>query len=121
MGLALNCIDKFTVNCTWMQETFNDLFQDANKETVRRYTRAYIMMLLLTQLFRDKSGRHMHIRTWADTAVNPPLYRSYIGACAMWLIGTWLSWLVHCSSSNHGSSGGSRVSGPMGLTPFIGR
>ncbi|QHO01745.1 uncharacterized protein DS421_13g417800 [Arachis hypogaea] len=45
-----NYIDKFT------------LPQGADDETVRRYARAYIMMLLSTQLFGDKSGTCLHIR-----------------------------------------------------------
>ncbi|RYQ97649.1 hypothetical protein Ahy_B08g093728 [Arachis hypogaea] len=57
-----DCIDKFTVKCTWMQETFSHLPHDADKKTVRKYARAYIMMLLSTQLFSDKSGTRMHIR-----------------------------------------------------------
>ncbi|RYR74438.1 hypothetical protein Ahy_A02g009155 [Arachis hypogaea] len=54
-----NCIDKFTVKCTWFQETFSELLHGADDETVRRYARAYIMMLLSTQLFEDKSGYPM--------------------------------------------------------------
>ncbi|RYQ91113.1 hypothetical protein Ahy_B09g096983 isoform E [Arachis hypogaea] len=57
-----NCIDKFTLKCTWMQETFSDLPEGADEETVRRYARACIMILLSMQLFNDKSGTHMHIR-----------------------------------------------------------
>ncbi|KAL4288592.1 hypothetical protein AHAS_Ahas19G0301600 [Arachis hypogaea] len=41
-----DCIDKFTVKCTWIQETFSDFSQGVDEETVRRYARAYIMMLL---------------------------------------------------------------------------
>ncbi|RYQ91117.1 hypothetical protein Ahy_B09g096983 isoform C [Arachis hypogaea] len=58
----LDCIDKFTLKCTWMQETFSDLPEGADEETVRRYARACIMILLSMQLFNDKSGTHMHIR-----------------------------------------------------------
>ncbi|RYR37145.1 hypothetical protein Ahy_A09g042075 [Arachis hypogaea] len=51
-----NSIDKFTVKYTWFQETFSELPQGAPEETVWRYTLAYIMILLSTQLFGDKSG-----------------------------------------------------------------
>ncbi|RYR02861.1 hypothetical protein Ahy_B06g081695 [Arachis hypogaea] len=34
----------------------------ADEETVRRYARAYIIMLLRTQLFADKSSNRIHIR-----------------------------------------------------------
>ncbi|XP_072062099.1 protein MAIN-LIKE 1-like [Arachis hypogaea] len=47
---------------TLQDETFSELPQGADDETVRRYARAYIMMLLSTQLFGDKSGTHLHIR-----------------------------------------------------------
>ncbi|XP_057730172.1 protein MAIN-LIKE 2-like [Arachis stenosperma] len=58
----LDCIDKFTVKCTWMQHMFSDLPEGVDGETVRRYARVYIMMLLSMQLFSDKSSTHMHIR-----------------------------------------------------------
>ncbi|RYR37856.1 hypothetical protein Ahy_A09g042768 [Arachis hypogaea] len=47
---------------TWFQETFEECPAGADEETVRRFTRAYIMMLLGTQLFADKSGNRVHIR-----------------------------------------------------------
>ncbi|RYR39785.1 hypothetical protein Ahy_A09g045384 isoform B [Arachis hypogaea] len=42
LGVLLppGCIDKFTVKCTWMQETFSDLPEGTDEETVRRYARA---------------------------------------------------------------------------------
>ncbi|QHO11126.1 uncharacterized protein DS421_15g495460 [Arachis hypogaea] len=58
----LNCIQKFAMNCSWFQETFGELPYRANEPTVRRYARAYIMILLETQLFSDKSGTRIHIR-----------------------------------------------------------
>ncbi|RYR09947.1 hypothetical protein Ahy_B05g078399 isoform A [Arachis hypogaea] len=57
-----NQIQKFAVNCTWFQENFAECPEGADEETVRRYARAYIMMLLGTQLFADKSGNRIHIR-----------------------------------------------------------
>ncbi|QHO06214.1 uncharacterized protein DS421_14g452800 [Arachis hypogaea] len=57
-----NQIQKFAVNCTWFQETFGECPEGADDATVRRYARAYIMMLLGTQLFADKSGNRIHIR-----------------------------------------------------------
>ncbi|RYQ90000.1 hypothetical protein Ahy_B09g096338 isoform B [Arachis hypogaea] len=41
-----NQIQKFAVNCTWFQETFGECPEGADEETVRRFARAYIMMLL---------------------------------------------------------------------------
>ncbi|RYQ87419.1 hypothetical protein Ahy_B09g094934 [Arachis hypogaea] len=43
-----DCIDKFIVKCAWMQETFSDLPEGVDEETVRRYAKAYIKMLLST-------------------------------------------------------------------------
>ncbi|XP_025685426.1 protein MAIN-LIKE 2-like [Arachis hypogaea] len=43
-------------------ETFGECPEGADMETVRRYARAYIMMLLGTQLFADKSDKRIHIR-----------------------------------------------------------
>ncbi|XP_057733802.1 protein MAIN-LIKE 1-like [Arachis stenosperma] len=57
-----NQVQKFAVNCTWFQETFAECPDGADEETVRRFSRAYIMMLLGTQLFADKSGNRIHIR-----------------------------------------------------------
>ncbi|RYQ87387.1 hypothetical protein Ahy_B09g094900 [Arachis hypogaea] len=57
-----NQIQKFAVNCTWFQETFAECPEGADEETVRRFARAYIMMLLGTQLFSDKSGNRIHIK-----------------------------------------------------------
>ncbi|XP_072056221.1 protein MAIN-LIKE 1-like [Arachis hypogaea] len=55
-------VQKFAVNCSWFQETFGECPEGADKDTVRRYARVYIMMLLGTQLFADKSGNRIHIR-----------------------------------------------------------
>ncbi|RYR04097.1 hypothetical protein Ahy_B06g083670 [Arachis hypogaea] len=57
-----NQIQKFAVNCSWFQETFGECPEGADEETVKRYARAYIMILLGTQLFADKSGNRIHIR-----------------------------------------------------------
>ncbi|RYQ85911.1 hypothetical protein Ahy_B10g105550 [Arachis hypogaea] len=45
-----------------MQETFGEIPDGADDATIQRYARAYIMMLLGTQLFEDKSGTRLHIR-----------------------------------------------------------
>ncbi|QHO33685.1 uncharacterized protein DS421_9g260390 [Arachis hypogaea] len=60
-------VQKYAVNCSWFQETFGECPEDADDDTVRRYARAYIMMLLGTQLFADKSGNRIHIR-WLPPA-----------------------------------------------------
>ncbi|QHN83354.1 uncharacterized protein DS421_20g704050 [Arachis hypogaea] len=55
-------VQKFAVNYTWFEETFGECPEGADEETVRRFARAYIMMLLGTQLFADKFGNRIHIR-----------------------------------------------------------
>ncbi|RYR73362.1 hypothetical protein Ahy_A02g007718 isoform A [Arachis hypogaea] len=50
-------------------EWFSVLPPDANEETVRIYARAYIIMLLSTQLFGDKSANRVHIR-WLPFLAN---------------------------------------------------
>ncbi|XP_072062125.1 protein MAIN-LIKE 2-like [Arachis hypogaea] len=61
LGLPVDGRYKFA-DCSWFQETFGECPEGADKETVRRYTRAYIMILLGTQLFTDKFGNRIHIR-----------------------------------------------------------
>ncbi|RYR37897.1 hypothetical protein Ahy_A09g042812 [Arachis hypogaea] len=57
-----NQIQKFAVNYTWFQETFGECPAGADEETMRRFARANIMMLLGTQLFANKSGNRIYIR-----------------------------------------------------------
>ncbi|RYQ90209.1 hypothetical protein Ahy_B09g096439 isoform M [Arachis hypogaea] len=70
-------------------ETFSDLSQGADDETVRRYARAYIMMLLSTQLFGDKSGTCLHIRWLPYVARLEDMGQYSWGSAA-------LSWLYRC-------------------------
>ncbi|RYR12831.1 hypothetical protein Ahy_B04g070158 isoform C [Arachis hypogaea] len=56
-----NKVKHYTVHFTWFHERFRVLPDDATEETVRIYARAYIMMLLSTQLFGDKSENRVHI------------------------------------------------------------
>ncbi|MED6148553.1 hypothetical protein PIB30_054165 [Stylosanthes scabra] len=65
-------IDGFTISYSWFQKTFSVLPHDAGKETVMIYARAYIMMLLETQLFGDKSGARLHIRWLPFVATRVP-------------------------------------------------
>ncbi|QHN91677.1 uncharacterized protein DS421_17g576980 [Arachis hypogaea] len=60
--LPTNQVQKFAVNCTWFQETFGECPAGADEETVWCFARAYIIMLLDTQLFADKSSNRIHIR-----------------------------------------------------------
>ncbi|RYR07067.1 hypothetical protein Ahy_B05g074384 [Arachis hypogaea] len=51
-----------TVCYTWFHERFRVLPADASEETVRIYARAYILMLLSSQLFADKNANRVHLR-----------------------------------------------------------
>ncbi|RYR35464.1 hypothetical protein Ahy_A10g050604 isoform B [Arachis hypogaea] len=46
---------------SWFHERFRVLLNDATEDTVHIYARAYIMMLLSTQLFGDKSENQVYI------------------------------------------------------------
>ncbi|XP_025612097.1 protein MAIN-LIKE 1-like [Arachis hypogaea] len=84
-----NQVQKFAVNCTWFQETFGECPDGADEETVRRFARAYIMMLLGTQLFADKSGNHIHIR-WLPYVARLEEMGGYSWGSAA------LAWLYRC-------------------------
>ncbi|QHN93777.1 uncharacterized protein DS421_17g595560 [Arachis hypogaea] len=84
-----NQIQKFAVNCTWFQETFGECPEGADEETVRCFARAYIMMLLGTQLFADKSGNRIHIR-WLPFVARLEEMGGYSWGSAA------LAWLYRC-------------------------
>ncbi|QHN92031.1 uncharacterized protein DS421_17g580100 [Arachis hypogaea] len=73
----------------YFQETFRELPEGADEPTVRRYVRAYIMMLLGTQLFADKSGNRIHIR-WLPYVAKLEDMSGYSWGSAA------LSWLYRC-------------------------
>ncbi|RYR68715.1 hypothetical protein Ahy_A03g015195 [Arachis hypogaea] len=70
-------------------ETFGECPDGADDETVRRYARAYIMMLLGTQLFGDKSGNRIHIRWLLYVARLEEMGTYSWGSAA-------LAWLYRC-------------------------
>ncbi|QHO18913.1 uncharacterized protein DS421_11g324510 [Arachis hypogaea] len=70
-------------------ETFGECPEGADEETVQRFARAYIMMLLGTQLFADKSGNHIHIR-WLPYVARLEEMGSYSWGSAV------LAWLYRC-------------------------
>ncbi|QHN97245.1 uncharacterized protein DS421_18g625720 [Arachis hypogaea] len=84
-----NQIQKFAVNCTWFQETFGECPEGADEETVRHFARAYIMMLLGTQLFADKSGNRIHIK-WLPFVARLEEMGGYSWGSAA------LAWLYRC-------------------------
>ncbi|RYR16237.1 hypothetical protein Ahy_B04g073232 [Arachis hypogaea] len=81
--------EKFAVNYSWFQEMFGECPEGADEETVRRYAQAYIMMLLGTQLFGDKSGNHIHIR-WLPYVARLEDMSDYSWGSAA------LAWLYQC-------------------------
>ncbi|RYR35163.1 hypothetical protein Ahy_A10g050301 isoform G [Arachis hypogaea] len=84
-----NKVKQMTVHFTWFHERFSVLPPDANEETVRIYARAYIMMLLSTQLFGDKSANRVHIRWLPFVANLDEMGRYSWGSVA-------LAWLYRC-------------------------
>ncbi|RYR15843.1 hypothetical protein Ahy_B04g072786 isoform B [Arachis hypogaea] len=69
--------------------TFGECPEGADEETVRRFARAYIMMLLGTQLFADKSGNRIHIR-WLPFVARLEEMGGYSWGSAA------LAWLYRC-------------------------
>ncbi|XP_015950987.1 serine/threonine-protein phosphatase 7 long form homolog [Arachis duranensis] len=74
---------------TDFHETFGECPEGADEETVRRFARAYIMMLLGTQLFTDKSGNRIHIR-WLPYVARLEEMGGYSWGSAA------LAWLYRC-------------------------
>ncbi|RYR15076.1 hypothetical protein Ahy_B04g071814 isoform A [Arachis hypogaea] len=65
---------------------FRELFADASDETVRIYARAYILMLLSSQLFADKNANRVHLRWLPYLASLDDLGRYSWGSAALaWL------------------------------------
>ncbi|XP_025670677.1 protein MAIN-LIKE 2-like [Arachis hypogaea] len=84
-----NKVKQYTVHFNWFHERFRVLSDDATEETVCIYARAYIMMLLSTQLFGDKSGNRIHI-WWLPFVARLDDMGSYSWGSAV------LAWLYHC-------------------------
>ncbi|RYR46872.1 hypothetical protein Ahy_A07g032725 [Arachis hypogaea] len=85
-----NCINKFAVKYSWFQETFGELPNGADEATIRRYARTYIMMLLGTQLFGDKSDTRIHIRWLPYVARLEDMGRHSWGSASL----SWLYWCM---------------------------
>ncbi|RYR70132.1 hypothetical protein Ahy_A03g016646 [Arachis hypogaea] len=71
-----NKVKQMTVYFTWFHERFRVLSADATEDTIRIYTRAYMMVLLSTQLFGDKSANRVYIR-WLSFVANLDDIESY--------------------------------------------
>ncbi|RYQ87441.1 hypothetical protein Ahy_B09g094959 [Arachis hypogaea] len=84
-----NKVKQMTVHFTWFHKRFRVLPADATEDTVGIYTRAYIMMLLSTQLFGAKSVNRVHIR-WLPFVVNLDDMGRYSWGSAA------LAWLYRC-------------------------
>ncbi|XP_072076572.1 serine/threonine-protein phosphatase 7 long form homolog [Arachis hypogaea] len=81
-------IKQMTVHYTWFHERFRVLLADASEETVRIYTRAYILMLLSSQLFADKNANRVHFRwlPYLTSMDNLERYSWGSAALAWWAI-----------------------------------
>ncbi|XP_057744998.1 protein MAIN-LIKE 1-like [Arachis stenosperma] len=84
-----NKVKQMTVCCTWFHERFWVLSTDVSEETVRIYARAYILMLLSSQLFADKNANRVHLRWLPYLASMDDLGRYSWGSVA-------LAWLYRC-------------------------
>ncbi|RYR33548.1 hypothetical protein Ahy_A10g048158 [Arachis hypogaea] len=75
-----------TVCYTWFHERFQVLPADATDETVHIYARAYILMLLSSQLFADKNANRVHLHWLPYLASLDDLGRYSWGSAALaWL------------------------------------
>ncbi|RYQ83398.1 hypothetical protein Ahy_B10g102078 [Arachis hypogaea] len=72
-----------TVCYTWFHERFRVLPADATEDIVRIYARAYIMMLLSSQLFADKNANRVHLRWLPYVASLDDLGRYSWGSAAL--------------------------------------
>ncbi|QHO00407.1 uncharacterized protein DS421_13g406300 [Arachis hypogaea] len=82
-------VKQMTVCYTWFHERFRVLPADATDETVRIYARAYILMLLSSQLFADKNANRVHLHWLPYLASLDDLGRYSWGSAA-------LAWLYRC-------------------------
>ncbi|RYR46067.1 hypothetical protein Ahy_A07g031824 isoform B [Arachis hypogaea] len=82
-------VKQMTVCYTWFHERFQVLPADATDETVRVYARAYILMLLSSQLFADKNANRVHFRRLPYLASLDDLGRYSWGSAT-------LAWLYRC-------------------------
>ncbi|RYR69634.1 hypothetical protein Ahy_A03g016187 [Arachis hypogaea] len=91
-----NCLYRLNgvvhiVEC--INEEFHERFwvlpADASDDTVRIYARTYIMMLLFTHLFGDKSANRVHLR-WLPFVAKLDEMDSYSWSSAA------LAWLYRC-------------------------
>ncbi|RYQ87823.1 hypothetical protein Ahy_B09g095369 [Arachis hypogaea] len=82
-------VKQFTVQFTWFHERFRVLPADATEDTICIYARVYIMMLLSTQLFGDKSANRVHIR-WLSFMARLDEMGTYSWGSAA------LAWLYRC-------------------------
>ncbi|RYR27718.1 hypothetical protein Ahy_B01g051756 [Arachis hypogaea] len=98
-----NGFRSYSVSC---HHQIRVLPANATEDTVRMYARAYIMMLLPTQLFRYKCANRRILMTWAVIAGGPPHLHGCINACVGWRTEMAPTWGVISSYYRVGSSGG---------------
>ncbi|XP_015937627.1 serine/threonine-protein phosphatase 7 long form homolog [Arachis duranensis] len=86
-----NKVKQMTVCYTWFHERSRVLPADASEETVRIYARAYILMLLSSQLFADKNANRVHLCWLPYLASLDELGRYSWGTAALAWWATYLS------------------------------
>ncbi|RYR06869.1 hypothetical protein Ahy_B05g074188 [Arachis hypogaea] len=109
--------DRFphTEVCSELHLVPGDLWRvprGADEETVRRFARAYIMMLLGTQLFADKSGNRIHIR-WLPFVARLEEMGGYSWGSAA------LTWLYQCMPAGYDAFSWPLASRWSGYNPGI--
>ncbi|RYR39541.1 hypothetical protein Ahy_A09g045098 [Arachis hypogaea] len=82
-----------TVCYTWFHERFRVLPADATDDIVRIYARAYIMMMLSSQLFADKNANRVHLRWLPYVASFPCLRPSGFNIFGFPLASRWAEYL----------------------------
>ncbi|RYR07801.1 hypothetical protein Ahy_B05g075250 [Arachis hypogaea] len=105
-----NKVKQMKFHFTWFHERFRVLPADANEETVHIYARAYIMILLSSQLFGDKNANRVHLRWLSYLASMDKLGKYSWGSAA-------LAWLYRflCRTINRNIV---NLAGPLQLLQF---
>ncbi|XP_020992614.1 serine/threonine-protein phosphatase 7 long form homolog [Arachis duranensis] len=93
-----------------MDFQFRDMPNDATEPTVQVYARGYIMMLLSTMLFGDKSGARVHLR-WLPYVADLDGLGKYSWGSAT------LSWLYRCLC-RVANRNVKNLAGPLSLLQF---
>ncbi|RYR36465.1 hypothetical protein Ahy_A09g041428 isoform A [Arachis hypogaea] len=95
----------------WFQNKFKVLLANASEATVQIYARGYIIMLLPTTLFADKSGARVHL-WWLLYVADLDGLGKYSWSSAT------LSWLYRCLC-RIANRNVKNLAGPLALLQFL--